>query len=419
MGLFDTDELNELRALFPHTGKRVYLHHAGVSPLSVRVTDAMKAFLSMRSTGKIDDFHGCLALIAETKALLAKLIGADAEEIVLTKNTSEGINIVANGLGLRDGDRILLNDREFPTNVLPFLNLERGGVGIDFAECAEGMISAEMLEERLTGRTRLISVSHVCFLSGFRTDLEAIGRMTARRGTRLCVDAIQSAGVLPLDVRRWGVDFASAGGHKFLMSPLGTGFLFVRKESMEILRPPYVSWLSVKEPFDFLRYDLDLLDDARRYEYGTPNMVGIAGMKAAISLLLEVGIARIESHVLALLRYLEERLAALGVPVVSDYPPAGRSGIFLYHVPEGERFVEWLEAEGITVSLRGSAVRVAPHFYNSPDEIERLFVSTKRFLERGGMTGGKQHERIPALGALHPDRRGRHEGAGGHAEHER
>jgi selenocysteine lyase/cysteine desulfurase len=387
LGLFDAAELRELRSLFPHTRRKVYLHHAGVSPLSVRVTEAMNAFLKERSEGKIDDFEGCLALVAETKELLAKLIGGTASEIALTKNTSEGLNIVANGIAWRQGDHVLLNDREFPTNVLPFLNLERRGVRIDFAKCREGKISSGALEETLTERTRLLSVSHVSFLSGYRADLEEIGKMAGRRGVYLCVDAIQSAGVVPIDVRSGGVDFLSAGGHKFLMSPLGTGFLYVRKELIDLVWPPYVSWLSVREPFDFLRYDQDLQGDARRYEFGTPNMVGIAGMRAALSLFLEIGVERIESHVLSLLRLLEEMLGELGVPVVSAYPPRERSGIFLYRVPDGEMFVRSLEEEGITVSLRDGAVRVSPHFYNSPDEIARLVESTKRFLRRGSRKG--------------------------------
>jgi len=375
-----SDELRELRSLFPHTRKQIYFNHAAISPLSIRVKDAMTAFLDSRSTGKIDDFEYCLATILETKELIGQLIGADAGEIAIMKNTSEGLNVIANGIDWLEGDRVLLNDTEFPSNVYPFLNLEGRGVHVDFAKCSEGKIKLEALEEALTDRTRLVSISHVSFLSGYRVDLDTLAGMCRNRGVYLTVDAIQSVGAVRLDAGGTGVDFVACGGHKWLMSPLGTGFIYIRRERLEEIRPAYLSWLSMKDPFDFLNYKTDLRDDAGRFEYAALNMSGIIGMKAAISLFLEVGIDRIERHILSLLDLLRERLGEMGIEIVGSFPSHESSGILLFRIPDADDIAANLARENITVSVRSGSVRVAPHFYNSPDEIETFVTALKRFL---------------------------------------
>jgi selenocysteine lyase/cysteine desulfurase len=380
LGYISSDELGELRRLFPHTEKKIFFNHAAVSPLSLNVTEGMRTFIEDRSFGRIDDFEHSMSIMQETKELIGKLIGAGSNDIALMKNTSEGLNVIANGISWREGDRILLNDREFPSNVYPFLNLSELGVEVDFAECRDGRIELETLEESLTQKTRLLSISHVSFLSGFRVDLEKLSMLCRSKGVYLSVDAIQSVGVVPVDASEWGFDFLSCGGHKWLMAPLGTGFLYVKRELLDVIRPVYVSWLSMKNPFDLFRYEPDLRDDAGRFEYSAPNMIGIVGMKHAVRLLLDVGIERIESHVLSLLAHLEERLFEIGIESLSSFPPHESSGISLLRVPNADALFKELTEKNISVSVREDALRVSPHFYNSPDEIEMLVAVIKNFL---------------------------------------
>jgi len=390
LNTFSRQELEAFRELFGHTDGKVYLNHAAVSPLPLPTKLSMVRYLEERSSGKIDDFHGNMRIMDETRVLLARLVGADPEEIALTGNTSEGLNILANGMDWKEGDRILLNDMEFPSNVYPFMNLERKGVVVDFARTDSVRIDPTDLEGAITERTRLLSISHVSFLSGFRADVAAIAEMCRRRGVALSVDAIQSVGVVPVDVSTWGIDALACGGHKWLMSPQGTGFLFLGKDFRENVRPAYVSWLSVKEPFRFLEYGLELRDDAGVFEMATPNVVGIAGMRSSVSLLLEIGIERIERHVLSLLSFLSERLGEMGIDVVGDFREEERSGILLFRMENAGALVESLREEGIVVAEREGAVRVSPHFYNSPDDIERLVSSIARFLRKGAGGGRVQ-----------------------------
>ena len=380
MNHIDRDELKELRALFPHAAKRIYFNHAAVSPLSRRVTDGINAFLDARSSGWIDDFEHCLSVIRETKDLLASLIGADSRDIALLKNTSEGLNVIANGLDWHEGDRVLLNDREFPVNVYPFLNLRDRGVEVDFAKCADGRIELETLEKSISDRTRLLSISHVSFLSGFRVDLQRLTSLCREHEVRLSVDAIQSVGAVKIDVTGCGIDFLSCGGHKWLMSPLGTGLLYVRRELLDVIRQAYVSWLSMKNPFDFLRYEQDLRDDAGRFEYSAQNFMGIVGMREAVRLILEVGVEKIEAHIFSLLDYLSEHLSTMGVEVLSSFPQSERSGILQFLVPDACGLAGKLALENITVSVREGTIRVSPHFYNSPEEMETFISTLRRFL---------------------------------------
>jgi cysteine desulfurase/selenocysteine lyase len=396
VSLMSSDELRELRRLFPHVSTRVYLNHAAVSPLSVRVTAAMKEFLEARSSGTIDDYDRSVDLIRRTKENLARLLGASAGEIALTKNTSEGLNIVANGIPWKPGDRVLLNDREFPSNVYPFLNLERRGVEVDFARVTDDRLRVGTLEELLAPGTRLVSVSHVSFASGHRSDLAGLSALRGRHDLFLCVDAIQSAGVVRIDLGETEVDFLAGGGQKFLMSPLGTGYLYVRRELQDAITPAFVSWLSVKEPWDFLHYDLALAGDASRYEFATPNVVGIAGMNAALETFLEIGVERIEEHVGALVDLLRERLTAPGVGIedITSFPPGERAAILTFRLPGGEKLVEQLEERRITVSFREGRVRVSPHFYNTPEEMEILAGEVRRFMKSENRSG----DRPPAAG---------------------
>ena len=232
MSQLTVDQLREIRRLFPHTAQgKIYLNHAGTSPLSSRVVSAMTDYLRERSEGRLENYQHDLPMVDACKTMIQKLINAEsADRIALTANTSDAINIIASGIPWKSGDRILLNNVEFPANVWPYINLKRHGVELDIMEGADGRITAEQIFEGITGRTRLVALSAVQFLSGYRADLEAIGAFCRQRNIIFAVDAIQAVGAVRIDVQLMNIDALAAGGQKWQTSPHGTGFLYITEE---------------------------------------------------------------------------------------------------------------------------------------------------------------------------------------------
>ena len=295
-------DLSLYRSWFPHiqTGK-IWLNHAAISPISKRVHAVIEKHLQNRSFGDIDVYPSVIASCEKTKSNLAALINATPDRIGFVPNTSEGLNILANGLEWKNGDRILLNDIEFPTNVVPFLNLKKHGVEIDFVKNANGEVLIEDIERAITPSTKLLSISSVQFLTGYRADLAAIGALCKKHGLIFCIDAIQGLGVVPTDAQEMRIDFLSSGGNKWLMGLMGLGFIYVSTELQERIQQKHVGWTSNRNFFgDFFNYRIDLDETARRYENGTQNYLAIAALGESTSTLLEVGIDNIQEHLFGL-----------------------------------------------------------------------------------------------------------------------
>lgn len=367
------------RGLFPvvKTGT-VYLNHAATSPLSTRVVAAVQRYLTERSETHIDNFSMVAGLVTETRNRIGKLINSKSDRIAFCDNTSNALNILAAGMKWRTGDRIILNDLEFPANVYPFMNLKRLGVELDFVKNRDGKILLEDIESAITPVTKLLSISHVQFLSGYRADLEAIGDLCRRRGIMFAVDAIQSAGVVRIDVDRMKIDFLACGGQKWLMAPRGTGFAFVSAETQERLNQAYVGWTNMKDFFgDFTRYRIELDSSARRYENGTLNYAGIVGLHESVGVLLEVGIASIEQHVLDLSDKLIAELDPLGIKPYVSGNRQERAGIVSFRASDPQRVFANLSEEKIEVAVRQGWLRVSPHFYNTEEEISILATKLK------------------------------------------
>ncbi len=364
-------DIEKYRTLFPaiETGT-VYLNHAATSPLSSRVVAAVDNYLLERSKTRIDNFGSLIRIARETKESIAKLINSTPDRIAFCDNTSNALNILASGLEWRQGDRIILNDIEFPANVYPFLNLRRRGVEVDFVKSRGGRVLPEDLEAAMTDRTRLLSISHVQFLSGYRADLELIGSLCRRHGILFSVDAIQSAGVVQIDVQRMMIDFLAAGGQKWLMAPQGIGFAFVSEPVQSMIDQAYLGWTSMRNFFgDFTSYRIEPDNTARRYENGTLNHIGILSLHETLSTLLEIGIDKIQEHVLDLGDRLTAELDKIGVPVFVDGPRAERAGIVSAKVNDPERAFARLSQSKVEVSLRQGWIRVSPHFYNTDNDI--------------------------------------------------
>lgn len=368
-------DLAVARDLFPVTQRYTYLNHAANSPLSARVIGAMKALLDDQSQHAGVHFEQITGRVNEARQLAARLINAASDEIAFVRNTSSGLLHVANGLDWRPGDNIVTAFMEFPANVHPWLNLERLGVETRFAPCRQGRVAVDEMAPFIDSRTRLVAVSFVGYGTGYRYDLAALAEAVHRRGALLSVDAIQGLGALPLDVRATDIDFMSAGGHKWLMGPAGNGIFYIKRELLDRLTLVWKGWLSVEGFEDFERYDQPLHPTAQRFEEGVKNVVGIYGLGASIDTLLEFGIPNIAQHILGLNALAIEGLKQCGYEVVSPHAHDGeRSGILIFKHPTipAADLEARLKAANIIVSVRAGAVRVSPHFYNSPDDIQRL-----------------------------------------------
>ncbi|NUN70084.1 MAG: aminotransferase class V-fold PLP-dependent enzyme [Bacteroidetes bacterium] len=359
------------RSLFPHLAAgKLWLNHAAISPLNSRTKAAVDAYLLNRSEGTIDDFPQIVGISNDAKQNLGRLLNAPPQRIAFVNNTSDGLNIIANGLDWKSGDRILLNDMEFPANVVPFLNLRRLGVEIDIIPSANGEITVEQIAAAITPRTRLLSLSFVQFLSGFKADLPAVGRLCRERGVIFCVDAIQGLGNAPLDVMDARIDFLSCGAHKWMLSMMGLGFIYLTEELQSRLTQQFAGWTSNKDYFSrLLEYRIDFDDSARRYENGAQNNAGIVAIGASAALLNEAGIPAVHRHLLALTDEVIAFADEKGWALLTPREHSKRSGIVTLAVPGAEKVFEGLNKRNIIVSLREGRIRIAPHFYNSAGDI--------------------------------------------------
>ena len=377
--------LKKYKNIFPVTKSDVYLNHAAVSPFSFNVIKAINEFLVMRSQNGVDVYAFVVEKKQELKKNLSKLINSNPENIAIIGNTSEGLNWLVNSLSWNAGDRILLTDYEFPSNVYPFLNLKRYGVEVDFVKNRDGKIYIEDIESKISPQTRIVSISFVEFLNGFRNNLKEIGKICKNKNIIFSVDAIQGVGALPLDVQSCNIDFISNGGHKWLMGPQGCGFMYIAPTLHKNLHPAFAGWLSVEDSWNFLDYKLDFIEDACRYEIGTANALGIIGCKASTDLLVEVGTENIEKHLFSLGDYLIESLKNIDMIYNGSLSLEERSGIYSFNYKDTEVLKDlhqYLSTNKIHVSYRNGALRISPHFYNDKDDIDNFIANCKSYLNK-------------------------------------
>ncbi len=370
------DDLMSYRKEFPVTDKYIYLDHAGVAPVSLRVKKAIETFLSESTEGGAFHYPRWAQQIVEARRASARLINAEPNDIALVKSTAHGLSIVAEGLDWKPGDNVLVYEKEFPSNLYPWLNLRRRGVDVRFIPSREGRILLADIDALVNDRTRLLAVSSVQFTNGFRIDLQKTGDLCKDRGIFFCVDAIQSLGVIPMDVKKFGIDFLSADAHKWLLGPEGIGIFYCRPGLAERLAPPLIGWKSVRNEFAFETIDLQLKTDALRFEEGSSNVMGILGLGAAVGLLLEVGIEKIEEKVLGLGDVIIKEAESRGHSLLSSKDRTERGGHVTftgYFHPMKAK--EALLKKDIMVNVRGGGLRVSPHFYNSEDDLKRFFAA--------------------------------------------
>jgi cysteine desulfurase/selenocysteine lyase len=335
------------------------------------VRDAMQTYLIHRAS--CEEAAPYERLPDELREALGQLINATPDEIAFAQNTSEGLNIVANALPLRPGDNVVFCDMEFPSNVYPWMNLEIRGIEPRCIPHDGGGLTVEALDLWADAHTRAVAVSSVEFLTGFRSNLAALGTWCREHGAYFVVDGIQSLGVLPMDVQSCHIDFLSCGGPKWLMGPAGQGFIYVRRGLLDDLRPPFAGCISVAGWDEWRDYNLTFLPDTSRFELGCPNSIGQVGLLAAVQLLLDVGINAIERWTLHLTDLLIHDLEQRGYEIASNLAPERRSAIVSFRVPgDVERAYVQLTAANVVVSRREDLIRISPHCYNTDDEILRV-----------------------------------------------
>ncbi len=367
----------ELRKAFLHTREQVYLNHAAVSPLALPVKQAMIHYAEERHLSCIENYEVLMERMQTLRTHLARLVGALPEQIALVNNTSTGLNLLATDYPWQAGDRVLLNSLEFPSNVYPFLNLKNRGVEVDFVKprghhCH--YLELEDLLAAITPQTRVLSISHVQFLTGQRHDLATLGQVCRDKGIVFCVDAIQSLGATTLDVNALHIDFLSTGGHKWLMGPQGQGFVYIRPELQQHMQPAAVGWLSVEDSWELLDYQLKLRDDAARYELGTFNGVGITTLLAARQFWDSFDAEGLTAHILVLTDRLVEEFKTRHISVITPESSAERLGIVTAEIEGADAYQQALNARGVKVAAReGRFLRVSPHGYNSAEDIMHFF----------------------------------------------
>ena len=366
----------DLRALFPITERSIYFNHAAISPPPTTSLRAVEDQLRDVHENGSTNFRDWLAVKEEARKLLADLLGARPEQVAFMRNTSDALSTVANGLAWRPGDNIVTFNREFPSNIYPWLRVgDAFGVEVRMCEERNGRIDFADLATLIDHNTRIVAISHVQYASGFRMDLERLGRLGRQHDALFVVDAIQALGVVPTDVEAEFVDVAAGASHKWLLAPEGVGYLYLSDRARERIQPTLVGWVSVPNPDDYLNFEQGWNRGALAWETGTGPTALIHGFKASLELLTRFGVQNAANYLEELTDDLCERLKAKRYEVVSSRAPGEKSQIVCIRHLDGlsaMSLYHQLNAKRIVTAPRLDRLRIAPHFYNTPTEVEEF-----------------------------------------------
>ncbi|MCJ7554060.1 MAG: aminotransferase class V-fold PLP-dependent enzyme [Ignavibacteriaceae bacterium] len=373
--------ISDIRTYFPYLNNRIiYFNHAATGPVCKPVIDRINEVLKERSESKMDDYQSFLSVADETKELLARYLNTGKERIAFTDNTSNGFNILAQGLKWESGDKIILNDIEFPSNVYPFLNLQKKGVQVEFVKSKDGIVSAEDIINAADNKTKLISVSYVQFLSGYKIDLEILGEFCKSKNIILSIDAIQGLGALQLDVQKCNIDFLSCGVQKWMLGLQGMAFIYISKELQEKMEPTFVGWLSVENAWDLLQFEMKIKSSASAFQTGTINAVGIYALNISLKMFESFGFRRVENSVIDHTLFLRNKLKDERIRLYPDeLEEKYFSGIVTFKHPDSEGLFNWLTERNIITSLREKMIRLSPHFYNNEEDIDKVVDAIKNY----------------------------------------
>ena len=366
----------EIRALFPITQRTIYFNHAAISPPPITTIRAVEAQLKDVHENGSANFRSWLAVKEQARELLAKLLGARPEQVAFMRNTSDSLSTVANGITWRPGDNIATFSREFPSNIYPWLRVRDAfGVEVRMCEEREGRIDVSELESLIDHKTRVVAISHVQYASGFRIDLERLGRAARRHDALFVVDAIQALGVVPTDVEAELIDVAAGASHKWLLAPEGVGYLYLSDRARERIQPTLVGWISVPNPEDYFNFEQGWNRGTLAWETGTGPMALVHGFNASLELLHRFAVQNIAHYLEELTDYLCERLRGKRYEVVSSRAPGEKSQIVCIRHLDGLSAMSLyhrLMTMNIVTAPRVDRLRIAPHFYNTTTEVDQF-----------------------------------------------
>lgn len=361
---------DDIRKQFPVTESSTYLNAAAAGPLSRLTSQAASEYYRQMMDDGDTHWDEWLEKREEVRRKVAAFINAEPDEVALTTNTSSGMNVIVDALETRG--EVISCDLEFPVSTLPWIHR---GIPVQLVNAIEGEVRSEDIRGAMNDRSGVICLSHVQFSNGFRSDLEELGN--AKGNHALVVNAAQSAGAFEIDVKRMKIDALSSTGHKWMLAGYGSGFVYLGRELLEQSRPRAIGWLSVKDPYALQNRKADLRNDAAaRAELGCPHFAGMFALGASVEIMNSIGIVNIEKRVLSLNRYLTDRLTASGWKVMSPVlEERTRSAETLVAVDEPARIVARLAAQNVIVTEKPQGIRVATHFFNNEDDIERLIAA--------------------------------------------
>jgi len=369
--------MNEnIRELFPATEKYVYLNSAAVSPPPTPTVRAVMSQLKDVSENGTTNYADWIATKDRARELVAEMLNVRAEQIAFMRNTSDGFSTAANGLTWKKGDNIVSFEREFPANFYAWRDVrDKFGVELKLCPEREGRIDLDEFIALIDENTRLVSISAVQFNSGFRADLERIGEAAHAVDALFAVDIIQGFGAFGFDLPAQCVDIASGASHKWLFSPEGCGILYLSDKARERISPTLVGWISVETPWDFDDREQSFKPTALAWESGTGTASLFYGLEQSLKLLHETGLKNIENYLEELTDYLCELIASKNYEIVSSRAKGEKSQIVCIKHRGGltsNDIFKHLERENIIVSPRGDRLRIAPHFFNNREDIEKL-----------------------------------------------
>jgi cysteine desulfurase/selenocysteine lyase len=362
------------RSQMPVARRWAYLDHAAVAPLSKPAQDALVQWAEDATCNGDTSYADWSDRLEAVRTAAAGMIAAEPHELALLRNTTEGINVVAEGFPWRPGDNVVTRADEFPSNQYPWMNLASRGVETRRIALDGSKLDYDRLAAACDRRTRIVTISWVSYADGWRHDVDRLAQISHDCGALLLLDAIQALGVFPLDVKQTPVDFLAADGHKWLLGPEGAAVFFTRREHLDLLRPLGLGWNSVRDPHDFARIELVLKDSASRYEGGSPNMAGLLALGASLRLLARFPVQQIARRVLELTDLACQRLQQIGAVITSDRRQPHKSGILAFQLPgrDPESIRQRCLRQGVVLSCRAGRLRISPHAYNDASDLDRL-----------------------------------------------
>ncbi len=365
-----------LRSLFPITQHAIYLNHAAVSPPPTCTIEAVESQLRDVAENGSLNYRSWIAVKEKARKLAAGMLGARPDQIAFMRNTSDGLSTIANGLRWRSGDNLVTFRNEFPSNIYPWLRL-RDAFGVEVRMCDErdGRVDTDELIGLIDSKTRIVAISQVQYASGFRADLERIGRAARAHDALLVVDVIQAMGVIETNVGDSLIDAAAGAGHKWLLTPEGVGLLYLSDRARERIEPILVGWVSVPDPEDYFNFEQGWNKGTLAWESGTSPTALIHGLAASLEFLGEIGVGHIARHLEELTDHLCDRLQNSDYEIVSSRNPSEKSQIVCIRHQGGRSPMDLyshLKLRNIITAPRGDRLRIAPHCYNTLEEIDIL-----------------------------------------------